>query len=209
MPDNYQQPPNNQAWSQSGPQPPQLGYRAAPQSYPPPQGFPPGPPRGNPPPRRPGWVIPVSIIGVITVLALFGGLAWVLWPKDVPNSTAGGAAHTTTAANRPGTTGATTTAPSTTSPTTTRAANFPAGASACPGGQPAGSYKESATSGGKTSCEFAEAVRIAYGNSGAAGRSSTVSARSPVTGKEYTMACKVASGIVTCTGGDNAVVYLR
>lgn len=154
-------------------------------------------------------MIPVSIIGVITVLALFGGLAWVLWPKDVPNSTAGGAAHTTTAANTPGTTGATTTAPSTTSPTTTRAANFPAGASACPGRQPAGSYKESATSGGKTSCEFAEAVRIAYGNSGAAGRSSTVSARSPVTGKEYTMACKVASGIVTCTGGDNAVVYLR
>ncbi|MFF1389262.1 hypothetical protein [Rhodococcus erythropolis] len=86
---------------------------------------------------------------------------------------------------------------------------LPAGASACPGGQPAGSYKESATSGGKTSCEFAEAVRIAYGNSGATGASSTVSARSPVTGKEYTMACKVTSGIVTCTGGDNAVVYLR
>ncbi len=63
--------------------------------------------------------------------------------------------------------------------------------------------------GGKTSCEFAEAVRIAYGNSGATGASSTVSARSPVTGKEYTMACKVTSGIVTCTGGDNAVVYLR
>ncbi|MBH5142250.1 hypothetical protein I3517_06445 [Rhodococcus erythropolis] len=147
------------------------------------------------------------------MLALFGGLAWVLWPKDVPNSAAGGAAQTTiTAANTPGTT---TTAPSTTSPTPTRAANFPAGASACPGGQPAGSYKESATSGGKTSCEFAEAVRIAYGNSGAAGAagaagaSSTVSARSPVTGKEYTMACKVTSGIVTCTGGDNAVVYLR
>ena len=152
-------------------------------------------------------MIPVSVIGVITVLALFGGLAWVLWPKDVPNSAAGGAAQTTiTAANTPGTT---TTAPCTTSPTTTRAANFPAGASACPGGQPAGSYKESATSGGKTSCEFAEAVRIAYGNSGATGASSTVSARSPVTGKEYTMACKVTSGIVTCTGGDNAVVYLR
>ena len=48
-----------------------------------------------------------------------------------------------------------------------------------PGGQPAGSYKESATSGGKTSCEFAEAVRIAYGNSGATGASSTVSASAP------------------------------
>ncbi|MFB9784360.1 hypothetical protein [Rhodococcus baikonurensis] len=151
-------------------------------------------------------MIPLAVIGVVTVLVLFGGLAWVLWPKDVPNSAAGGAAHTTAATNTPGTT---TTAPSTTSPTTTRAANFPAGAAACPGGQAAGSYKESATSGGKTSCEFAEAVLIAYGNSGAAGTSRTVSARSPVTGKEYTMACKAASGIVTCTGGDNAVVYLR
>ncbi|NMM83870.1 hypothetical protein B2J88_05775 [Rhodococcus sp. SRB_17] len=170
-------------------------------------------------------------------MALFGGLAVILWPKQAPSSAAAGIPSTTRtlesssppspsahATTRPSTTRPTTTSPTTTSPTTTKptttttaaptttpnAVSFPAGASACPGsGAVSGGYRESAIGSTNTSCGFAEAVRSAYGNAGVQGQAKTVDARSPVTGKEYRMACSSAGGIVTCSGGDGAVVLLR
>ena len=35
-----------------------------------------------------------------------------------------------------------------------------------------------------------------------------VTARSPVTGLDYVMSCVPAGELVTCTGGNNAVVYI-
>ncbi|OYD68683.1 hypothetical protein [Rhodococcus sp. OK302] len=226
--------PDNQAWSQAGPTPPQLGYGGEPVYRATPQLYPAGP--DGPPPSKPGWTIVVITLCVVAAIALFGGLAVILWPKQAPSSAAAGipsttrtlesssppspSAHATTrpSTTRPTTTSPTTTSPTTTKPTTTTAAptttpnavSFPAGASACPGsGAVSGGYRESAIGSTNTSCGFAEAVRSAYGNAGVQGQAKTVDARSPVTGKEYRMTCSSAGGIVTCSGGDGAVVLLR
>jgi serine/threonine-protein kinase len=64
-----------------------------------------------------------------------------------------------------------------------------------------------------TSCAFAEAVRSAYAANGAAQNATrdaprTVVATSPVTGRSYTMNCLPEGPLVTCSGGENAVVYV-
>lgn len=173
----------------------------------------------------------VITLCIVAAIALFGGLAVILWPKQAPNSAAAGISSVTRTlesssppstsvqpTTHPSTTRPTTTSPATTKPTTTTAAptttpnavSFPAGASACPGaGAVSGGYRESAIGSTNTSCGFAEAVRSAYGNAGVQGQSKTVEARSPVTGKEYRMTCSGSGGIVTCSGGDGAVVLLR
>jgi hypothetical protein len=58
---------------------------------------------------------------------------------------------------------------------------------------------------GNTSCPFAENVREEYRSSGGG---STISAFSPATGRVISMSCR--GGVPTvCSGGDNAVVYIR
>lgn len=88
-------------------------------------------------------------------------------------------------------------------------AGFPAYASVCTATSgPAGGFSQSASANSVTSCPFAESVREAYGNQSV--RSSTVSvyAYSSVTGRTYLMTCS-GSAMVTCRGGNDAVVYLR
>ena len=58
-----------------------------------------------------------------------------------------------------------------------------------------------------TPCEFAESVWAQYVGAGGYGESRTVRAYSPVTGKSYTMSCS-GGAVVTCTGGNNAVVHI-
>lgn len=60
--------------------------------------------------------------------------------------------------------------------------------------------------GPNTSCAFASSVREAYFDNG--GGSGTVQAFSPVTGETYTMSC-TAGAPTTCTGGNNASVFIR
>lgn len=82
---------------------------------------------------------------------------------------------------------------------------------------PAGSYQCSDSGGGAlsrsavgssvTSCEFAISVRSTYLSQGGSGESRVVRAYSPVTGRTYTMSCS-GGDVVTCTGGNNAVVYI-
>jgi hypothetical protein len=60
--------------------------------------------------------------------------------------------------------------------------------------------------GPNTSCEFARSVRDAY--LGSDGGSATIEAYSPVTQQSYTMTCS-AGAPTTCTGGNNASVFIR
>ena len=78
---------------------------------------------------------------------------------------------------------------------------------------PMGGYADSAAGvpppgSPATTCQFAEEVRKAYAESGPMGIARPVTVRSPVTGLDYTMSCVPAGELVTCTGGNNAVVYI-
>ncbi|MFC8043907.1 protein kinase [Nocardia sp. NPDC057353] len=114
-----------------------------------------------------------------------------------PRSSTTTGSSSTTSASRTSTTSATTSA---------GAVSLPAGASPCDQGSASTPYSRTATGSGATSCGFAEAVQEAYSASG--GASQSVEAVSPVTGRSYTMTCTPNGTVVTCTGGDNAVVYV-
>ena len=58
-----------------------------------------------------------------------------------------------------------------------------------------------------TTCPFAEQVRRAYLAQAIRHAVVTVYASSPVTGWTYSMSC-TGSRVVTCTGGNDAIVYL-
>lgn len=84
--------------------------------------------------------------------------------------------------------------------------------------EPAGLVEECSDSGGSvlpragrgteaTSCPFAISVRDAYFDTARPGDPALVEAYSPVTGQRYEMRC-TGSEIITCRGGNNAVVYL-
>ncbi|WP_433601975.1 protein kinase domain-containing protein [Nocardia sp. CA-135953] len=171
-------------------------------------------PAADPYQRDRSVMLPIMVtVFVIVVLAVGGAIGWqVLGSSKSGDSTVrAGAQVTTTAAI--GTAGGSTTSPST---STTKAAptsvTLPAGATNCTNGQSvAGSFTQSATGSAVTSCGFAEAVRKAYAESAATNvsRSSrSVVAASPVTGRTYTMNCVAEGQLVTCTGGENAVVYI-
>lgn len=86
------------------------------------------------------------------------------------------------------------------SPSPSVAASFPASASSC---------SQNVAVNSMTSCQFASRVSDAYRAAGSPASASLV-VSSPVTGSSYTMACTAAStGLVSCSGGNNAVVYLR
>lgn len=90
-------------------------------------------------------------------------------------------------------------------PTTTARPQAPAGASMCSDN---GNDRHGRAAAGTsvTSCEFANAVRDAYVGSSVSG-SGSISAYSPVTGQSYTMNCS-GGEVVTCRGGNNAVVHI-
>jgi hypothetical protein len=83
---------------------------------------------------------------------------------------------------------------------------LPPGAAACPvvyDNLP-GPLNAGARGTPMTTCEFVEQVRRAYVMS-SAGQLRVVS---PVTRKPYEMQCTPAASYVTCTGGQDAIVYL-
>lgn len=65
----------------------------------------------------------------------------------------------------------------------------------------------SGTGSTETSCAFAISVRDAYLDSARPGEPATVEAYSSVTGQGYSMAC-MGGRVITCRGGNNAVVHL-
>lgn len=150
------------------------------------------------------------LVGVLTVavLVIGGAIGWRLM--------SGGDSATDTAAAPSsaapiGGGGAATTAPraTTAAPTTSAGpVTLPAGAQPCESGSTGGAFGKAAIGSTVTSCGFAEAVRAAYASGGSAAGPRSVVATSPVTGRTYTMDCTPAGKLVTCTGGENAVVYV-
>ncbi|MBF5001421.1 serine/threonine protein kinase [Nocardia sp. BSTN01] len=164
--------------------------------------------------------VPV-VLGVLSavVLAGLGIVGWQVFGSSGSNdhpATAAAPAAPAVTAQQP----ATSSAPSTTAaPTTTgTSANLPVGATPCSQTSTSqGSFGKTATGSSVTSCGFAEAVRKAYAqaaeshgatSAATAETSTSIIAVSPVTGRSYPMTCTSSGKVVTCTGGDNAVVYV-
>ncbi|MGW6421127.1 protein kinase domain-containing protein [Nocardia sp. NPDC055053] len=162
--------------------------------------------------RRQRSVLLPILVGVlaVVVLAIGGAIGWRLMSaadsaqttsaapsSAVPVGGAGGAVATT--APR-----ATTAAPTTSAGPVT----LPAGAQPCESGSASGAFGKVAVGSTVTSCGFAEAVRAAYASGGSGTGPRSVVAASPVTGRTYTMNCVPEGKLVTCTGGENAVVYV-
>ncbi|MBY4129122.1 hypothetical protein HQO83_12050 [Rhodococcus fascians] len=170
------------------------GFAAAP--------LPPVFPGGPPPQKENGglWIVVAVLVAVALILG--GVFAWLTLRGDsdpsigsVPaiEGSASGAVpgSSPTGAQEPGVT------------------TLPAGAQTCPATVASTSgLRGSAVGSAATSCPFAEEVRLAYTRGGSDRNSRTVVASSPVTGKRYEMNCVSSAQLVTCTGGENAVVYL-
>lgn len=94
-------------------------------------------------------------------------------------------------------------------PTPPTPARLPAGAKPCAQLNPAaGGFSSSAIGTTVTSCAFAEEVRKAYVAAGGTKGDRAVQARSPINNRDYTMHCTAAAAFVTCSGGENAIVYV-
>ncbi len=156
------------------------------------------------PGRRPGpsgtVVTVAAVVGVLVVAAALV-LLW-LSSRQGPQTAAdlAGATSSTTSPSDSGSS-----SPSSSS-SSSSSASPPAGATHCAGGANAG--RRAATGNDVTSCEFALNVRDAWVASGSDGSSPTkLQVNSPVTKKNYTMTCS-GDPLVTCRGGNGALVYL-
>ncbi|WP_227980704.1 serine/threonine-protein kinase [Nocardia spumae] len=174
-----------------------------------------------PPAKRSRSVAVPVVLGVLgaVVVAGLGVVGWQVFgssSSDDAPATASGPATSAAAPQR----AATGVAPTTAAPTTTTGATpaLPVGASPCSQSATAGeSFGKAATGSEVTSCGFAEAVRQAYAkaarshgatSAATADANTSIIAVSPVTGRSYPMTCTSSGKVVTCTGGDNAVVYV-
>ncbi|WP_432420331.1 protein kinase domain-containing protein [Nocardia neocaledoniensis] len=150
------------------------------------------------------------LVGVLTVAVLVIGAA-IGWRLMSGGDSATDTAAAPSSAAPIGGGGAATTAPraTTAAPTTSAGpVTLPAGAQPCESGAAGGAFGKAAIGSTVTSCGFAEAVRAAYASGGTAAGPRSVVATSPVTGRTYTMNCTPEGKLVTCTGGENAVVYV-
>ncbi|OYD69121.1 serine/threonine protein kinase [Rhodococcus sp. OK302] len=171
----------------------------------PPPGYrPPGYPQGGyppvPPPRTPLWLWMLLAAGVLAVVVVVA-LVWIR-PLifDRISDTSAGATSSARATSQSQAPRTTTTAPST-------GETLPRNASPCSSVFSNSEFPNSAVGSTVTSCEFAEAVRSQYVNQNQRGTTVTISAVSPVTNTRYSMSCS-GKKVVTCTGGNNAVVYV-
>lgn len=170
------------------------------------------PPTPGPAPRRSRTMPILAGAGVFLFVVLIAVIGFGFLDSggdESPSAAESPGAATTTGARTSAPT--TSAAPTGTSTTTTARAELPAGAQPCTSASGGGAYGSAAAGTAVTSCEFAEAVRQAYLNPtvvSAAGEPVSVEATSPVTGQAYTLECVAADGLVTCRGGNNAVVYL-
>jgi len=145
-------------------------------------------------------VAAVAVIGLLLVILIPSG-------EQSPSRTTTYAADEPTGFPSSSTTRTTTPRVTTTIRTTTARppSQPPAGARPC-GGSVAGTYNRAAAGTQITSCPFAESVRDAVNASGQQ-MPRMVDAYSPVTKKWYPMGC-VMESVLTCRGGNDAVVYV-
>ncbi|BAU96845.1 hypothetical protein N24_2583 [Corynebacterium suranareeae] len=178
-----------------------------------------------------------SIIGLILILIAIIVLAGILLINSLSSSSddSSDAAESSVASDTPSVTPSDTSEAEdsagsaesaeqpteTTAPSATQAAgNRPAQPSLPADASPANAAAQANTDAGdlnnvytgsaSTSTEFAQAVRDAFVNHylETDELSGQVTATSPVTGGNYTMNCTDNGEYVTCTGGNNAVVYI-
>ncbi|QIS14749.1 serine/threonine-protein kinase [Nocardia arthritidis] len=91
----------------------------------------------------------------------------------------------------------------------THVVQLPANAQPCAKLYPQpGRFASSAVGTTVTSCPFAEEVRKAFNATGVTTGSVTVTAHSPAKDQDYQMICTMGGDLVTCSGGENAIVYL-
>ncbi|WP_370627800.1 serine/threonine-protein kinase [Nocardia brasiliensis] len=172
-----------------------------------------------PPAKGRSIVLPILIaVATIVVISVGGVVGWQVFgsgtvqPKTTSDQQAAAPGPSTSAAAPAPATSST--PPVTTTPTKPGAVTLPTGAKPCNQGTPVqGAFAQSATGSAVTSCQFAEEVRRAYAEMNTAQGGSrdaprTVVATSPVTGRAYTMSCRSEGQLVTCSGGENAVVYV-
>ncbi|MGK8509430.1 protein kinase domain-containing protein [Nocardia asiatica] len=169
---------------------------------------------------RPGRSIALPImmaVFAIVALTIGGAVAWQSFGSGDNVEPTSAAAHSEAPApparpGNPAPTSASSSARSTSAKATP--VTLPAGAKPCgPGQASSGAFTQSATGTVVTSCAFAEEVRRAYAELGTSQNSArdaprTVVATSPVTGRTYTMNCQPEGQLITCSGGENAVVYV-
>lgn len=166
------------------------------------------------PPRRSGagLVFSVAAAAIALVAALGVGL-WNFALAPLPAGSGGGGTVSPTPVVSPTVEvppSPTELPPSPTAPppTTEPPPTFPPGARPCQAVYgPIGGFTFSAIGSTVTSCEFAEEVRQSYGANPVRNATVIIPAYSPVTGVTYDMTCG-GDRLVTCTGGNNAVVYL-
>ncbi|MGK8500697.1 protein kinase domain-containing protein [Nocardia asiatica] len=169
---------------------------------------------------RPGrsTALPIMMaVFAIVALTIGGAVAWQSFGSgdNVEPTSAAAQSEVPAPPARPGTP-APTSASSSARSTSAKATpvTLPAGAKPCgPGQASSGAFTQSATGTVVTSCAFAEEVRRAYAELGTSQNSArdaprTVVATSPVTGRTYTMNCQPEGQLITCSGGENAVVYV-
>lgn len=161
-------------------------------------------------PQRRSIVVPM-VVGILAIAlaAVAGAFGWQIIDGGGDESPTVTAEQGNPGATVPRTgTPSTSQQPTTTTPTTVQ---LPAAATPCPSvfGSLNG-FTVSAIGNTVTSCPFAEEVRRAYASAtgNQPGAAANVVAVSPVTGRSYTMSCTAAGKLVTCVGGENAVVYV-
>ncbi|MGW6728963.1 protein kinase domain-containing protein [Nocardia sp. NPDC055029] len=162
--------------------------------------------------RRERSVLLPVLVGVlaVVVLAIGGAIGWRLMSAADSAQTTSAAPSSAAPVGGAGGAVATTAPRATTAAPTTSAGpvTLPAGAQPCESGSASGAFGKAAVGSTVTSCGFAEAVRAAYASGGSGTGPRSVVAASPVTGRTYTMNCVPEGKLVTCTGGENAVVYV-
>ena len=159
-------------------------------------------------PNRSSVLLPLAILVVVVLVAIF---AWQLAPRGGGDDTV---ASGTTSSQSPSS-GEASSSPEPTDSGQTTPEESPSAESSGPEKiDMASTAKRCDTVGDTvayrgnevTTCDFAVEVAQALADS-APDLPATVTARSPVTKKDYTMECENTSP-VTCRGGDNALVYV-
>lgn len=168
-----------------------------------PGGYPGGPGGYQQPPKQGGNGGKIAAIVVVMVLIIVAGgaLGYFLMSGDDSDSSA--ESQPTAAPEQQ---------PTETTTTSARAEGWsaPSHWSKCGGSGEPGDLNLYYAGTSSTSCPFTKAVRDSlveyYMDTGEL--DGDIRAYSPVTGKNYTMACSDDGDVVTCTGGNNAVVHV-
>lgn len=197
------------------------GYHDWAQQGPPP-GPPPGPaydwaaqdPRSSGGGPGPGLVIALAVGAVVLLVAAFLVVVLIQFRGSGDGGPVAGGEMVTVTSTAPA--GAATSGASTSASTTSTSKTTTTTRTRAP--EPGGLVEECSDSGGSelpragrgteaTSCPFANSVRDAYFDTARPGDPALVEAYSPVTGQRYDMRC-TGGEVITCRGGNNAVVYL-